>query len=191
MLLLLLGGFTDESSSFSGHVSVPSLNVSSSTSSIAAGSKDASISDSRYITCPPPCADSALDSVSYSALASDTDEMLPLNEAQEDEEGTNAFTSDDVDLNQREESRFSNLSSWLSGEGNAGEVLLAMGTIVAKEMREEVFAETGFTCYAGISHNKVHIMATPISSIFFGHHDKFVIPLVTMVTLLSSRCSQS
>ena len=138
------------------------INDSSSSSGLVAGGGGVtSISDGRFISYPPPCVDSALDPVSYSALASDIDEMLPLNEAPEDEEDTDAFVDGDVDLKEREESRLANLSSWLPEEGNAGEVLLTMGAIVAKEMREAVFAETGFTCSAGISHNKVPIMAMP------------------------------
>ena len=174
---------TSDINSSLAHLNDHSDDCSSSSGLVAGRGGDASISDGHFINYPPPCVDSALDSVSYSALASDTDEILPLNEALEDEEDTNTFVDGDVDLKEKEESQLSNLSSWLSKEGNAGEVLLTMGAIVAKEMREAVFAETGFTCSAGISHNKVHIMAMPISPTFFGNHGNFVVPLVTMVTL--------
>lgn len=47
------------------------------------------------------------------------------------------------------------LEKWLEGEGNREELSLAVGAMVTMEIREAVYQETGFTCSAGISHNKV------------------------------------
>ena len=51
-----------------------------------------------------------------------------------------------------ERNREGMLSEWLEG----GEGLsLAVGALVAMEMRQAVLEGTGFTCSAGIAHNKV------------------------------------
>ena len=55
----------------------------------------------------------------------------------------------------KEGSRVSKLHGWLEGEGNGEELSLAVGALMAREMREAVLKETGFTCSAGIAHNKV------------------------------------
>lgn len=47
------------------------------------------------------------------------------------------------------------LEEWLSGEGRGEEMTLAVGALMAREIREAVLKETGFTCSAGIAHNKV------------------------------------
>jgi len=44
------------------------------------------------------------------------------------------------------------LSEWLEG---GEELSLAVGALVAMEMRQAVLEGTGFTCSAGIAHNKV------------------------------------
>ena len=60
---------------------------------------------------------------------------------------------DDIDNETR---RIQLLGEWLMKEGRGDETSLAIGAIVAREMREAVFKETGFTCSAGIAHNKVN-----------------------------------
>lgn len=55
----------------------------------------------------------------------------------------------------KDDSRLLMLERWLDGEGNIGEVSLAVGAMVALEIRDAVYTETGFTCSAGIGHNKV------------------------------------
>ena len=47
------------------------------------------------------------------------------------------------------------LSHWLAGEGAGEERCLAMGAVIAREMRMAVWEEAGFSCSAGIAHNKV------------------------------------
>ena len=47
------------------------------------------------------------------------------------------------------------LTQWLSVEGSNREQLLAVAAMLTNEIREAVHTETGFTCSAGISHNKV------------------------------------
>ena len=47
------------------------------------------------------------------------------------------------------------LTQWLSSEGSNQEQLLAVAAMLTNEIREAVQIETGFTCSAGISHNKV------------------------------------
>lgn len=47
------------------------------------------------------------------------------------------------------------LTRWLSTEGSNREQLLAVAAMLTNEIREAVQTETGFTCSAGISHNKV------------------------------------
>eukprot|EP00731_Ephydatia_muelleri_P024747 Em0016g1018a len=47
------------------------------------------------------------------------------------------------------------LSTWLDREGCTAELLLSVGAIIANEIRSAVLNETGFTCSAGIAHNKV------------------------------------
>ena len=49
------------------------------------------------------------------------------------------------------------LSLWLDGDGSAEELCLAVGALLAGDMREAVLRETGFTCSAGIAHNKVRV----------------------------------
>lgn len=47
------------------------------------------------------------------------------------------------------------VSAWLDREGCTAELLLSVGAMVANEIRSAVLSETGFTCSAGIAHNKV------------------------------------
>ena len=49
------------------------------------------------------------------------------------------------------------LSVWLDSEGSTTELVLSVGAILANEIREAVLNETGFTCSAGIAHNKVNL----------------------------------
>ena len=49
------------------------------------------------------------------------------------------------------------LSVWLDREGSAAELVLTTGAIIANEIRDAVLNETGFTCSAGIAHNKVNL----------------------------------
>ena len=71
---------------------------------------------------------------------------------QENENSLEKKKEEEVD---KEFSRVRALSQWLEDEGNGRELMLAVGALVAKEMRQAVFDETGFTCSAGIGHNKV------------------------------------
>ena len=59
-----------------------------------------------------------------------------------------------------ESSEESCLAGWLREEGSKSELTLAAGAMVANNIRREVFARTGFTCSAGIGHNKVICMQT-------------------------------
>ena len=54
-----------------------------------------------------------------------------------------------------ESSEESYLAGWLREEGSKSELSLAAGAMVANDIRREVFERTGFTCSAGIGHNKV------------------------------------
>ncbi|XP_059501080.1 DNA polymerase eta isoform X2 [Stegostoma tigrinum] len=62
---------------------------------------------------------------------------------------------------QREEARRAGLDSWLeslpvtSRDGESPELLLTAGALIIEEMRAAVHQETGYTCSAGVSHNKV------------------------------------
>jgi DNA polymerase eta len=48
------------------------------------------------------------------------------------------------------------VQKWLSRvEGELDDHLLACGAVVIAELRLAVLTETGFTCSAGIAHNKV------------------------------------
>lgn len=47
------------------------------------------------------------------------------------------------------------LQSWLEDEGSAEEQSLAVGAVIAAEMRAAVLRDVGCTCSAGIAHNKV------------------------------------
>ena len=48
------------------------------------------------------------------------------------------------------------VKKWLSrDEGEIDDHLLACGAVVIAELRMAVLTETGFTCSAGIAHNKV------------------------------------
>lgn len=105
---------------------------------------------------------------------SDIDDVLPLTDALEDEEDAAVFANSDVTQQERENRRLADLTQWLTGEGNAEELLLAVGALIAKEMREAVFMGTGFTCSAGISYNKVLLLATPIT-ISSGNHANVVV----------------
>ncbi len=53
------------------------------------------------------------------------------------------------------ESRESVLVRWLEDEGGAEEQALAVGAVIAAEMRAAVWRDVGCTCSAGIAHNKV------------------------------------
>ena len=50
------------------------------------------------------------------------------------------------------------LPSWLVGVGE--ERCLAVGALIAREMRRAVWEEAGFSCSAGIAHNKVPLVPT-------------------------------
>ncbi len=52
-------------------------------------------------------------------------------------------------------SRESVLRRWLEEEGCGEEQVLAVGAVIAAEMRAAVLREVGCTCSAGIAHNKV------------------------------------
>ena len=54
------------------------------------------------------------------------------------------------------------LLSWLAGEGSREERCLAVGALIATEMRRAVWEEAGFSCSAGIAHNKVLLVSTTI-----------------------------
>ena len=56
-----------------------------------------------------------------------------------------------------QESKDESLKAWLEGEGVDFE--LAVGAVVVKEMRNAVYQKLGFTCSAGVAHNKVNIVA--------------------------------
>jgi len=47
------------------------------------------------------------------------------------------------------------LTRWLCTQGANQDQLLAVAAVLTSEIREAVRKETGFTCSAGISHNKV------------------------------------
>jgi len=64
--------------------------------------------------------------------------------------------SDPPVATQPQASREQLLTHWLSSEGFSREQLLAVAAMLTNEIREAVRTETGFTCSAGISHNKVH-----------------------------------
>ena len=54
------------------------------------------------------------------------------------------------------------LSSWLDmaldvDEVNSDNRRLAIGALIAEEMRAAVYTDTGFRCSAGIAHNKVTV----------------------------------
>ena len=56
---------------------------------------------------------------------------------------------------QPQASREQLLTHWLSAEGSNQEQLLAVTAMLTNEIREAVRTETGFSCSAGVSHNKV------------------------------------
>jgi len=47
------------------------------------------------------------------------------------------------------------LTRWLCTQGANQDQLLAVAAVLTSEIREAVQKETGFTCSAGVSHNKV------------------------------------
>ncbi len=47
------------------------------------------------------------------------------------------------------------VGEWLQEEGHDQELVLAVGAMVANDVRRTVFERTGFTCSAGIAYNKV------------------------------------
>ena len=55
-----------------------------------------------------------------------------------------------------QESKDKSLKAWLEGEGVDFE--LAVGAVVVREMRNAVYQKLGFTCSAGVAHNKVSIV---------------------------------
>ena len=55
------------------------------------------------------------------------------------------------------DSRHRLLSDWLEREGKDDEFPLAVGAMIASEVRKAVQEEVGFSCSAGISHNKVNL----------------------------------
>ena len=58
-------------------------------------------------------------------------------------------------VTQPQASREQLLTHWLGSEGSNREQLLAVAAMLTNEIRQAVQTETGFTCSAGISHNKV------------------------------------
>ena len=76
----------------------------------------------------------------------------------------------------KEACRIRLLGEWLMKEGRGDEMSLAVGAIVAREMREAVFKETGFTCSAGIAHNKVSLLNNCSLCLYFPFflHDLFL-----------------
>ena len=60
-----------------------------------------------------------------------------------------------LDAEEKEENRIMKLTEWLNREGKSEELVLAVGALVALEIRQAVYDETSFTCSAGISYNKV------------------------------------
>ena len=64
-------------------------------------------------------------------------------------------TTDPPVVTQPQANREQLLTHWLRTEGSSREQLLAVAAMLTNEIREAVQAETGFTCSAGISHNKV------------------------------------
>ena len=52
-----------------------------------------------------------------------------------------------------QESKDESLKAWLEGED--GDLQLAVGAVVVREMRNAVYQKLGFTCSAGVAHNKV------------------------------------
>lgn len=61
-----------------------------------------------------------------------------------------------------EQRRSRGVQQWLAslpvssiGEQNCAELQLTIGALIVEEMRAAVEKHTGFTCSAGISHNKV------------------------------------
>ena len=64
-------------------------------------------------------------------------------------------TTDSLVVTQPQANREQLLTHWLSTEGSNREQLLAVAAMLTNEIREAVQTETGFTCSAGISHNKV------------------------------------
>ena len=75
-------------------------------------------------------------------------------------EPVNKTRQDTTDMpchdDEKERYRLSTLSDWLDNEGNSNELVLTVGAMVTSEIRRTVLNETGFTCSAGIGHNKVH-----------------------------------
>ena len=71
-------------------------------------------------------------------------------------------TDSSVITQQPQASREQLLTQWLSAEGSNREQLLAVAAMLTNEIREAVRTETGFTCSAGISHNKVRCRVTHI-----------------------------
>ena len=68
----------------------------------------------------------------------------------------NIPTSDEKSVNIRPQSH----AFVLQRLGLDSNLNLAVGAIVASEMREAVFEKTGFTCSAGIAHNKVYVSSS-------------------------------
>ena len=60
-----------------------------------------------------------------------------------------------LEAEEKEENRIMKLTEWLNREGKSEELVLAVGALVALEIRQAVYDETSFTCSAGISYNKV------------------------------------
>lgn len=49
----------------------------------------------------------------------------------------------------------SGIEEWLQEDGCGQDLVLAVGAMVANDIRKAVFEKTGFTCSAGIAYNKV------------------------------------
>ena len=96
--------------------------------------------------------DATSDGVSCQLEGTLPNDQLDLASETEDE-GEEALVSGDVESSQ--EKRKEALKVWLSREGQQHDLHLAVGAVVAKELRKAVYDKLGFTCSAGISHNKV------------------------------------
>ena len=97
---------------------------------------------------------------SHSVSASDTEEAL--NEETQGFSSTDTMPDGRSDQTSDESSdRDALLRQWLAreveeeGRGEGEQIVLAVGALVAQDMRRAVLEGTGFTCSAGIAQNKV------------------------------------
>lgn len=52
----------------------------------------------------------------------------------------------------------SSIREWINNLSDDIDIKLAVGALLAQQIRDAVLAETGYTCSAGISFNKVNCM---------------------------------